>query len=92
MFTVNDSIAGLYSNEFGVEVKVMRNLPIRRDVTVKIFRKELGLPEDKSILLIQGAGINMERGAEEAVQAMQYIDNCLLLIIGGGDAIDTLKE
>ena len=91
MFTVNESIAGLYKEEFGIDVKVMRNLPLKREMPVKKTRKELGLPEDKHIILLQGAGINIERGVEEAIQAMQYINDSLLLIIGGGDAIEELK-
>ncbi|HTA83066.1 MAG TPA: glycosyltransferase [Bacteroidia bacterium] len=92
MFTVNESIAALYNSEFGVNVKVMRNVPVKRELPVKVSRKELGLPDGKNIILIQGAGINIDRGAEEAIEAMQYIDNSILLIIGGGDAIDKLKE
>lgn len=92
MLTVNESIAGLYHEEFGIDVKVVRNLPMRRDMPTTLSRKALNLPEDKSILLLQGAGINIERGSEEAIQGMQFLDNALLLIIGGGDAIDTLKQ
>jgi glycosyltransferase involved in cell wall biosynthesis len=91
MFTVNESIAGLYREEFGIDVKVMRNLPMKRYLTTTTSRKALNLPEGKDILLLQGAGINIERGSEEAIQAMQFVDNALLLIIGGGDAIDSLK-
>jgi glycosyltransferase involved in cell wall biosynthesis len=91
MITVNNSIAKLYHDEFGVNVKVMRNLPVKRDITSVKTKKELGLPEDKSIVLLQGAGINVNRGAEEAVEAMQYTNNALLLIIGGGDVIEQLK-
>ncbi len=91
MFTVNASIAGLYHEESGIDVKVMRNLPMKRDLPKHASRIALNLPEDKSILLLQGAGINIERGSEEAIQAMQFLDNTLLLIIGGGDAINSLK-
>jgi len=41
---------------------------------------------------MQGSGINVQRGAEEAVQAMQYLDNVLLLIVGGGDVLPVLKK
>ncbi|PJB58575.1 MAG: glycosyltransferase, partial [Bacteroidetes bacterium CG_4_9_14_3_um_filter_41_19] len=55
-------------------------------------RKELGLPENKKILIMQGAGINVHRGAEEMVEAMQLIENTVLLIIGGGDVVGWLKK
>lgn len=92
MFTVNDSIAKLYKDEFGPDVKVMRNVPVKRVLPSKASRQSLGLPPDVNIILLQGAGININRGAEEAIQAMVYLDNCLLLIIGGGDAVESLKK
>lgn len=91
MFTVNTSIAKLYHDEFGVAVKVMRNVPTRKTLPVKATRESIGLPADVHIILLQGAGININRGAEEAIEAMKHLDNCLLLIIGGGDAIESLK-
>ncbi|CAN5625452.1 glycosyltransferase [soil metagenome] len=91
-WTVNESIAKLYRDEYGNEVGVIRNVPVTVKSVVKKTRAELNLPADKKILLFQGAGINIDRGGEEAVQAMQYLDNCLLLFIGSGDVIGRLKE
>ncbi len=92
MFTVNDSIAKLYKDEFGTDVKVLRNLPMKKALPDKVSRLSLGLPEDKNIILLQGAGININRGVEEAIDAMVYLDTCLLVIIGGGDAVESLKK
>jgi len=92
IFTVNESLADIFHGKYGVRVNVMRNVPYYREYRRAKTRKELGLPEDSRIILMQGAGINIDRGAEEAIQAMQYLENMLLLIIGGGDVMDRLKE
>lgn len=92
IITVNRSIAKLYEEEYGIRLHVVRNIPPSPDMGSITGKSELGLPHDKKIILLQGAGINIERGAEEAVQAMQYIDDAILLIIGGGDVIGYLKK
>jgi len=92
MWTVNESIAKLYRDEYGIEVDVIRNVPISFTTANAKSRRDLNLPEDKKILLFQGAGINIDRGGEEALQAVQYLDDCLLLFIGGGDVIEMLKN
>lgn len=90
--TVNASIAKLFEEEYHVPFKIVRNIPNRFINSEIPTRKTLGLPEDKKIVLLQGSGINVKRGAEEAVEAMQYIDNVLLLIVGGGDVLPLLKK
>ncbi len=92
IITVNNSIASLYNKEYNVNIKVVRNIPPKPDSSENMSRKELGLPEKKPIILLQGAGINVQRGAEEAIEAMQFIDNALFLIIGSGDVIDILHN
>ena len=92
VYTVNDSIAGLFHDKYKVPVKVIRNLPYRQEYRIVKSRKELGLPENKKIILLQGAGINIQRGTEEMVEAMQYLDECIFVIIGGGDVLSQLKQ
>ncbi|MBA3900826.1 MAG: glycosyltransferase, partial [Bacteroidetes bacterium] len=94
IFTVNDSIAGLYKSHYQIEPVVVRNVPMKKTFDSIPFKSKaaLGLPEDKNIILLQGAGININRGAEEAVLAMQWVENAIFLIIGGGDVLPELKK
>jgi glycosyltransferase involved in cell wall biosynthesis len=92
LITVNRSIADTYKKWYDVDMNVHRNLPMRKAEVSNVARSDFGLPADKKIIVLQGAGINVDRGAEEAVQAMQYLDDHLLLIIGSGDVIDRLKS
>lgn len=91
VYTVNKSIAELYSKEYGVAVHVVRNIASIPQIEAKT-RAELRLPEDKFILIIQGTGINIGRGGEQAVQAMQHLEGVLLLVIGSGTAISAMKK
>jgi glycosyltransferase involved in cell wall biosynthesis len=97
IITVNESIAQLYKNSYAKKLIVIRNVPLRPDPMIinadkNLLRKKLSLPPDKHIVILQGSGINIQRGAEEAVEAMNYIENTLLIILGGGDVIQILKE
>ncbi|NTW31122.1 MAG: glycosyltransferase family 4 protein [Bacteroidetes bacterium] len=92
IITVNDSIANLYKTEYGKELSVVRNIPALQKHKETRSKKELGIDESKFIILLQGAGINIDRGAEEAVLAMQFVENAIMYIVGDGDVIDILKE
>ena len=92
MITVCDSIADLFRNKYGVKCYVIRNIPPRKALPPKGDKLALGLPTDKHLLILQGSGINIQRGAEELVQSMQFLDDCFLMIIGGGDVLPILKQ
>ena len=91
IYTVNESIAQLYRDKYKKDVAVVRNIsPSWRPLSI-MTKQDLGIPEGKFIIIIQGAGINIDRGAEEAVEAMKHIKNALLIIVGDGDVIPQLK-
>lgn len=93
IITVNDSIAALYENEYGKKLHVVRNIPRKQNNKISETREDLDLPADKTILLLQGAGINIDRGVEELVDSMSYVkQNILLVILGSGDVINILKK
>ncbi len=89
--TVNQSIAKWFKNKYQVNFEVVRNIG-NLPVSLKLkSREELGIPSNKKMILIQGAGINIDRGAEECVAAMSYLNDVVLYIIGSGDVIELLK-
>lgn len=92
IFTVNDSIAALYENQYGKRPLVLRNVPFKYKSTRLKTKSEIGVPETTRIVILQGSGINVRRGAEEAVEAMKYVENAVLLIIGSGDVIFKLHQ
>ena len=97
IITVNDSIAGLYRKEYGKQLVVIRNIPLKPNLpqikgSITEERIRLGLPADKNIIILQGSGINIDRGSEEAVLAMKYVNNAVLLILGGGDVMPLLRK
>jgi glycosyltransferase involved in cell wall biosynthesis len=91
VYTVNKRIALFYKEKYNVDIKVVRNIaPIlsNKKIDLALANKIKG---SQKMLILQGAGINIERGAEEAIKMMQYLDNTILYIIGGGDVFDELK-
>ena len=71
----------------------MRNIPPKATPPVTETRASLQLPEDKTIVILQGNGLNEGRGGEELVEAMPFVDEkAVLLIVGNGTMIPQLKE
>lgn len=89
--TVNNSIAALFLEKYKRKFNVIRNISGElTQVQAGDFKPDL--PENTDFIILQGAGINIQRGAEEAVLSMKYVDKAKLLIVGGGDVLDSLKE
>lgn len=87
-----DSRSGSLSAGGQEWITVVRNIPMPRELGPLPTRTELGLPTDRFILVLQGSGINVQRGGEEAVLAMRELPGALLLLIGGGDAWPVLER
>ena len=77
---------------YKVKVKVLRNLPLKSKVKKMQTKESLNLPLNKNIIILQGAGINIDRGAEELLEAVAISKDLFLCIVGSGDVIDLLKR
>lgn len=93
VITVCQPIADLYDQEYPRpnKVNVVRNVPTKQRFPITRTRAELELPEDKRLIVMQGA-INKDRGAEELILAMKDVPDSLLLIIGNGDILLELQN
>jgi glycosyltransferase involved in cell wall biosynthesis len=92
VYTVNDSIAKLYREKYKKEIFVVRNVSPKWNDSATLRKIELGIAENQFVVILQGAGINIDRGAEEAVEGMRTLPNIVLLIVGDGDVVPELKK
>lgn len=91
VYTVNHSIAEIYQKKYHKDVLVVRNISEKWTPDHLMSKKELGIPINEKLIILQGAGINVDRGAEEAIEAMKTIDG-VLMVVGDGDVVSQLKE
>ncbi|MGE0568912.1 MAG: glycosyltransferase [Bacteroidia bacterium] len=89
--TVNKSIATILEKSYNVPFSVVRNIPDYKLSLSKKSRQDLGISNDRPMLIYQGAGINIDRGVEEMIDAMKYLPEMDFYIIGSGDIWDKLK-
>jgi glycosyltransferase involved in cell wall biosynthesis len=91
VITVNESIKKVYEEKFRVPITVIRNVP--HQFKTNETDKNIVLPKDKKILIMQGMGLNENRGAEEAIEMMQLLpEDFMLYFIGSGTILNNLKE
>jgi len=92
-YTVCESIAEEYKKKYGVNMQVVRNIPLCNTSKVTPIESTLVLNEfaDKKIILYQGA-LNIGRGIEHVINAMEFIENAVFIIVGDGDIATELKN
>lgn len=96
MFTVNNTLAKIYSDKYKIPVHVIRNLPkidgYGKSATYLNIREKFGITPTDHLLIYQGA-VNKDRGLEELIQAFSFLPiSYHLLIVGSGDVYQTLVD
>lgn len=92
IMTVNNSIAMLYANEYGTRPVTVRNCSRETTGILPYSKEELDINKDHLLLILQGTGINVDRGGEELIESISMTHNVTLLIVGSGDMLPALKE
>jgi glycosyltransferase involved in cell wall biosynthesis len=85
--TVNDGYARELARRLGVPLPlVVLNCPPRTsppEVPARRFHEALGLPADTRVVLYHG-GFSPERGIEELIAAIPFVDRAVLVLLGFG--------
>jgi glycosyltransferase involved in cell wall biosynthesis len=93
-YTVGQSVADEFEKRYERKFDVIRNLPFKNYEITKLRDYEsLNHPITQSqnhILIYQGA-LNEGRGLEQAIEAMQEVENCAFWLVGEGDLSEILR-
>ena len=88
LITVCQSIAKYYHSRYGVDMTVVRN--ISNDDNDTPTNQHIIPNSPHHTLLYQGC-VNLGRGVDWAIGALEWLDDCRLVIAGGGDLLDNMK-
>lgn len=87
-YTVSESIASTYAKKYGIEMGVIRNVPYLISTNNK---EEVAFPTRNKVLLYQGT-LTENRGIKQTIQALKYMKDVDLVIIGYGKEKDSLID
>ncbi len=86
-YTVCQSIAAYYKETYGTNFMVVRNYPLSKQLKSTVIHQQ----EKRKIIIYQGA-VNVGRGLELMIDAMHFLEEYVLWIIGDGDIYSDLKQ
>lgn len=96
LMTVCQSIADYYHGRYGVKMEVVRNVPEVGSEKWKV-ESEAGASQlstfnfQLSTLLYQGS-VNLGRGVDWAIDALEWLPDCQLVVAGGGDLLEAMRD
>lgn len=84
-YTVCESIGEAFTKEYDTPFSVIRNVPFAKNI------KSDHIKVNPPVIIYQGA-LNEGRGLEQAIDAMQWIENAQLWLLGEGDLSQSLRQ
>ena len=83
--TVCGSISDYYKRKYNIQMAVVRNMPFYKKTP------ETKPKQEKKVIIYQGA-LNKGRGLEMVLDAMPYVKDATLMIVGDGDIRSLLEK
>ena len=92
IITVSDLIAQQYEEEYGKKPVTILNCSPSSVHILPFTKQELGAGKGQLVVILQGTGINADRGGEELIEAIFKTDNVKLLVVGSGKSVSSMKQ
>ena len=87
-YTVCNSIADFYDEKYNTRFETILNLPNKKELKLGEFPFKT---KGKKIIIYQGA-VNIGRGLELMIDTMEFLENCIFVVIGYGDIYKELVK
>ncbi len=87
-YTVCGSIADIYADKYKTPFYVVRNAPESK----RLDNQDVVMSDDRPFTILYQGAVNVGRGLEAMVEAMQWLPRCRLVIVGDGDIMLEIKE
>lgn len=89
-YTVCPSIAGIYKEKYKIDLRVVRNVPLRLRGPLS-GTSGIDFKDDTFYILYRGA-VNMGRGLELMLNVMPLLGDCIFIVAGDGDVLANLQK
>ena len=101
LLTVCQSVADYYGEKYGVKMEVVRNIqPHPRPLSERVgsewrdlanYSTLFGRGAGGEVILLYQGSVNYGRGVDWAIDALEYLPQCRLVVAGRGDLLEQMK-
>lgn len=92
LITVCQSIADYYKEKYGVEMTVVRNLQGSGCQSASARQQDEAVGSKEGHVLLYAGKVNVGRGVDWAIDALEWLPECRLVVAGDGDLLEEMKE
>ena len=91
LITVCQSIADYYKEKYGVEMTVVRNLQGSGCQSASARQQDEAVGSKEGHVMLYAGKVNVGRGVDWAIDALEWLPKCRLVVAGDGDLLEEMK-
>ncbi len=92
LITVCQSIADYYKEKYGVDMTVVRNLQGSGCQSASARQQDEAVGSRAGYVLLYAGKVNVGRGVDWAIDALEWLPECRLVVAGDGDLLEEMRE